>query len=187
MSKRILAKQTSELVGQEVKLMGWANSRRDHGGVIFIDLRDESGLIQVTVHPDSAGAFKLAEGVRDEYVIKVSGKVVEREEGLVNPNLETGKVEVVVESLEILNKSEPLPFSIRNEDENVGEETRLKYRYLDLRRPKMGHMLKRRAEMNSLIRSYMEENDFIEVATPILANSSPEGARDFLIPSRFKP
>lgn len=187
MSKRILAKSTSELVGQEVMLMGWANSRRDHGGVIFIDLRDESGLVQVTVHPDSVEAFKLAEGVRDEYVLKVTGRVVEREDGLVNPNLETGKVEVVVESLAVLNKSEPLPFSIRNEDENVGEETRLKYRYLDLRRPKMGHMLKRRAEMNSLIRSYMEENDFTEVATPILANSSPEGARDFLIPSRFKP
>ena len=190
MSKRILAKQTVELIGQEVKLMGWANSRRDHGGVIFIDLRDESGLVQVTVHPDSKEAFKLAEGVRDEYVLKVIGKVIEREEKLINPNLETGTVEVVVETLEILNKSEPLPFPVsvgpeNKEEQNVGEDVRLKYRYLDLRRPKMQHMLKRRAEMYGFIRKYMEANDFTEVATPILANSSPEGARDFLIPSRF--
>ncbi len=190
MSKRILAKQTVELIGQEVKLMGWANSRRDHGGVIFIDLRDESGLVQVTVHPDSKEAFKLAEGVRDEYVLKVIGKVIEREEKLINPNLETGTVEVVVETLEILNKSEPLPFPVsvgpeNKEEQNVGEDVRLKYRYLDLRRPKMQHMLKRRAEMYAFIRKYMEANDFTEIATPILANSSPEGARDFLIPSRF--
>ena len=190
MSKRILAKQTAELIGQEVKLMGWANSRRDHGGVIFIDLRDESGLVQVTVHPDSKEAFKLAEGVRDEYVLKVIGKVIEREEKLINPNLETGTVEVVVETLEILNKSEPLPFPVsvgpeNKEEQNVGEDVRLKYRYLDLRRPKMQHMLKRRAEMYAFIRKYMEANDFTEIATPILANSSPEGARDFLIPSRF--
>jgi aspartyl-tRNA synthetase len=192
MSKRILAKQTVELIGQEVKLMGWANSRRDHGGVIFIDLRDESGLVQVTVHPDSKEAFKLAEGVRDEYVLKVIGKAIEREEKLINPNLETGTVEVVVETLEILNKSEPLPFAVsvgpeNKEEQNVGEDVRLKYRYLDLRRPKMQHMLKRRAEMYAFIRKYMEANDFTEVATPILANSSPEGARDFLIPSRFNP
>jgi aspartyl-tRNA synthetase len=180
------------LIGQEVKLMGWANSRRDHGGVIFIDLRDESGLVQVTVHPDSKEAFKLAEGVRDEYVLKVIGKVIEREEKLINPNLETGTVEVVVETLEILNKSEPLPFPVsvgpeNKEVQNVGEDVRLKYRYLDLRRPKMQYMLKRRAEMYAFIRKYMEANDFTEVATPILANSSPEGARDFLIPSRFNP
>ncbi len=192
MSKRILAKQTAELIGQEVKLMGWANSRRDHGGVIFIDLRDESGLVQVTVHPDSKESFKLAEGVRDEYVLKVIGKAIEREEKLINPNLETGTVEVVVETLEILNKSEPLPFAVsvgpeNKEEQNVGEDVRLKYRYLDLRRPKMQHMLKRRAEMYGFIRKYMEANDFTEVATPILANSSPEGARDFLIPSRFNP
>jgi aspartyl-tRNA synthetase len=192
MSKRILAKQTVELIGQEVKLMGWANSRRDHGGVIFIDLRDESGLVQVTVHPDSKEAFKLAEGVRDEYVLKVIGKAIEREEKLINPNLETGTVEVVVETLEILNKSEPLPFAVsvgpeNKEEQNVGEDVRLKYRYLDLRRPKMQHMLKRRAEMYAFIRKYMEANDFTEIATPILANSSPEGARDFLIPSRFNP
>jgi len=187
MSKRTLAKETSDLIGQDVVLMGWANSRRDHGGVIFIDLRDESGLVQVTAHPDSKETFSAAEDVRDEYVLKVSVRVIEREKDLVNPNLETGKVEVVVSNLEILNKSEPLPFSVKNEDENVGEETRLKYRYLDLRRPKMHYMLKRRAEMYSFIRTYMEKNNFLEVATPILANSSPEGARDFLIPSRFKP
>lgn len=187
MSKRVLAKDTSNKIGEEVVLMGWANSRRDHGGVIFIDLRDESGLVQVTAHPDSDESFKIAEDVRDEYVIKVVGKVIEREEGLINPNLETGKVEVVVSGLEILNKSKPLPFSIRNEDENVGEETRLKYRYLDLRREKMQAHLKARSEFNSIIHGYMKENGFTEVATPILANSSPEGARDYLVPSRLHP
>ena len=134
----------------------------------------------------------MAEGVRDEYVLKVIGRVIEREKNLINPNLETGTVEVVVEILEILNKSEPLPFPVsvgpeNKEEQNVGEDVRLKYRYLDLRRPKMQHMLKRRAEMYAFIRKYMEANDFTEIATPILANSSPEGARDFLIPSRFNP
>lgn len=197
MLERVLAKETSGLVGQEVLLMGWANSRRDHGGVIFIDLRDESGLVQITVHPSSAKAskgkpdvgefFKTAEEVRDEYVLKLKGRVIEREKDLVNPNLETGKVEVVVSNLEILNKSEPLPFSIKNEDENVGEETRLKFRYLDLRRKGMQENLRARSKFNSLIHGYMQENDFIEVATPILANSSPEGARDYLVPSRLHP
>ncbi len=187
MSIRILGREAAEQIGQEVMLMGWAHSRRDHGGVIFIDLRDESGLVQVTVHPDSQEAFDVAEGVRDEYVLKVSGKVIEREANLVNPNIETGKVEVVVSSLEILNKAEPLPFSIRNEDENVGEETRLKYRYLDLRREKMFSHLVARSKFNKFIHKYMEEKDFVEVATPILANSSPEGARDYLVPSRLHP
>ncbi|HRV76063.1 MAG TPA: OB-fold nucleic acid binding domain-containing protein, partial [Candidatus Saccharimonadales bacterium] len=187
MSKRVLTKDTSNKIGEEVVLMGWANSRRDHGGVIFIDLRDESGLVQVTAHPDSDQSFKVAEDVRDEYVLKVVGRVVEREEGLINPNLETGKVEVVVSILEILNKSKPLPFSIRNEDENVGEETRLKYRYLDLRREKMQAHLKARSEFNSIIHEYMKQNEFTEVSTPILANSSPEGARDYLVPSRLHP
>lgn len=167
--------------------MGWVNSRRDHGGVIFIDLRDESGLVQVTVHPDSGDAFKSAEAVRDEYVLRAVGIVTSREVGLINPNLETGNIEVVVSSLEVLNKSEPLPFSIRNEDENVGEETRLKYRYLDLRREKMQDQLRARSEFNAYIREFMRDADFTEVATPILANSSPEGARDYLVPSRLHP
>ncbi len=190
MDKRILAEATSGLVGQEVYLMGWANSRRDHGGVIFIDLRDESGLVQLTIHPDQQAAFKTAESVRDEYVLKLKGKVVERDKDLINPNLETGKVEVVASELEILNKSEPLPFSVglnKSEDENVGEDVRLKYRYLDLRRSEMSRMLTRRHQMLKFIRSWMDEKDFIEVNTPILANSSPEGARDFLVPSRMYP
>lgn len=187
MSERILAEQTSELIGKEVVVMGWANSRRDHGGVIFIDLRDESGLVQLTVHPESGESFKTAEGVRDEYVLKAAGLVTEREAGLENPNLDTGKVEVVVSKLVILNRSEALPFSVRNEDENVGEETRLKYRYLDLRRNKMQEHLKARSRFNRKIHDFMQEADFTEVATPILANSSPEGARDYLIPSRLHP
>lgn len=194
MLERVLAKDAVRLIEQEVLLMGWVNSRRDHGGVIFIDLRDESGLVQLTVNPSAKEAFKSAEGVRDEYVLKLKGKVVEREQNLINPNLETGKIEVVVTELEILNKSEPLPFSValnpglnKSEDENVGEETRLKYRFLDLRREKMQENLKARSKFNQVIHSYMQENDFVEVATPILANSSPEGARDYLVPSRLHP
>ena len=204
MSERVLARDTLSLIGEEVLLMGWVNSRRDHGGVIFIDLRDESGLVQITIHPSSAeameggpeakNAFAVAEGVRDEYVLKLKGRVVEREQNLINPNLETGKIEVVVTELEVLNKSEPLPFSVslnpgldKSEDENVGEETRLKYRFLDLRREKMQENLKARSKFNQVIHNYMQENDFTEVATPILANSSPEGARDYLVPSRLHP
>jgi aspartyl-tRNA synthetase len=160
-------------------------SRRDHGGLIFIDLRDHGGIVQLVVQPDKGDIFQLAEHIRDEFVISAKGQVTEREEGLRNPNIATGTVEVRVEELEILNRSEPLPMQIFSED-LANEETRLKYRYLDLRRSKMQHMLKKRAEMFGTIRAYMENESFTEVTTPVLANSSPEGARDFLIPSRLQ-
>lgn len=181
---RTLAKDLLNAVGQEKTVMGWVNARRDHGGVIFIDLRDESGIVQLTLHPDQKEAFGIGEQVRDEFVLKAVGSITERDESLKNPNIITGSIELVVSQLTILNKSEPLPLQIDG-DQNIQENTRLKYRYLDLRRSKMQTMLKARAKFNKFIRDYMEERDFTEVTTPILANSSPEGARDFLIPSRY--
>ena len=183
---RTLAKELNSKSGK-VNLAGWVNSRRDHGGLIFIDLRDHTGIIQLVIDPNTANAFKLAESLRDEYVIKATGTVRERGEGLENPNIPTGKIEVVVEELELLNKSEALPVNGHDEGAQAGEDLRLKYRYLDLRRPSMQHRLLRRSEYYRFMREYMHEHDFIEVTTPILANSSPEGARDFLVPSRLHP
>jgi aspartyl-tRNA synthetase len=183
---RTLAKELNSKSGK-VNLAGWVNSRRDHGGLIFIDLRDHTGIIQLVIDPNTANAFKLAESLRDEYVIKATGTVRERGEGLENPNIPTGKIEVVVEELELLNKSEALPVNVHDEGQQSGEELRLKYRYLDLRRPSMQKRITRRSEYYRFMREYMHEHEFIEVTTPILANSSPEGARDFLVPSRLHP
>jgi aspartyl-tRNA synthetase len=181
---RLLAANTPEKVGDNVTVAGWVQNRRDHGGLIFIDLRDHTGLVQLVINPDTAESFRVAEQLRDEFVIRASGAVKARGSGLENPNLHTGGIEIVVDSLEILNRAETLPIQPFGEQQ-AGEELRLKYRYLDLRRPKMQHMLHKRSAMFSFIRSYMEQEDFTEVTTPILANSSPEGARDFLIPSRL--
>ena len=164
---------------------GWVNSRRDHGGLIFIDLRDHTGIIQLVVDPSADSAFHLAETLRDEFVVSATGTVRERSPELQNPNLPTGNIELVVSELTLLNKSAPLPVSTHDEGQLSGEELRLKYRFLDLRRPSMQKILKRRAEYYHFMRDYMEAHDFIEVTTPILANSSPEGARDFLVPSRL--
>jgi len=184
---RTLTDKLEDFLGKKVTVEGWVNSRRDHGGLIFIDLRDHKGIVQLVVTPEEAEAFKLAEGVRDEFVLSVEGKVREREAGLVNPNIPTGKIEIVVEGLTILNKSEALPVNTHDDGEKSSEEMRLRYRFLDLRRPSMLKLLSERARYYSFMRTYMEEHEFIEVTTPILANSSPEGARDFLIPSRLHP
>jgi aspartyl-tRNA synthetase len=184
--KRILAKQLTDYVGQPVCVEGWVHSRRDHGGLIFIDLRDHSGIVQLVIQPEAKEAFSSAEHLRDEFVVRANGSVKERAEELKNPNIETGSIEVVIDTLEILNRADPLPILVHS-TQNTSEEMRLKYRYLDLRRPKMQEMLKKRAEYYRRIRSYMDEREFIEVTTPVLANSSPEGARDFLIPSRIHP
>ena len=183
---RTTAHETSLKIGETVTVKGWVNVRRDHGGLIFIDLRDHSGVVQLVIQPEAAEAFAQAEGLRSEYVIAATGLVREREEHLKNPHLATGSVELKVESLQVLNRAEPLPIQIEG-DAMASEELRLKYRYLDLRRPKMQNMLKARADFYRYMRGYMEARDFTEVATPILANSSPEGARDFLIPSRVHP
>ena len=183
----ILAKNSIDKIGEKITVKGWVNSRRDHGGLIFIDLRDHSGLLQLVISPDFAESFELAEKCRDEFVISATGVVKERAENLKNPNISTGEVELIVENLEILNRSEPLPITVSDNGQKSNEELRLKYRFLDLRREKMQKMLRRRAEFYREIRKFMENHEFIEVATPILANSSPEGARDFLIPSRVHP
>ena len=184
---RILAKNSIDKISEKITVKGWVNSRRDHGGLIFIDLRDHTGLLQLVISPDFAESFELAEKCRDEFVISATGVVKERTENLKNPNISTGEVELIVENLEILNRSEPLPIAVSDNGQKSNEELRLKYRFLDLRREKMQKMLRRRAEFYREIRKFMENHKFIEVATPILANSSPEGARDFLIPSRVHP
>ncbi len=184
---RVLTDKLNDFLGKKVVVEGWVNSRRDHGGLIFIDLRDHTGIIQLVVTPETAEAFKLAESVRDEYVLKAEGKLREREPDLINPNIPTGKIELVVETLELLNRSEPLPVNTHDDGEKSSEEMRLKYRFLDLRRPSMLKLLSDRSKYYSFMRNYMEKHDFIEVTTPILANSSPEGARDFLVPSRLHP
>jgi aspartyl-tRNA synthetase len=170
-------------VGKEVTLTGWANSYRDHGGIIFIDLRDKTGLIQLTCDPeDSAEAHKIADSVRDEYVLIAKGTVRLRGEGLTNPRLKTGAIEIVVKELVIENKSAPLPFVIG--DKKVGEETTLKYRYLELRDPSMYESFRLRSKAAIAARNILDANGFLEVETPILTKSTPEGARDYLVPSR---
>jgi aspartyl-tRNA synthetase len=180
---RTLANKTTNQVGQDITVKGWVQTRRDHGGLIFIDLRDHTGVVQLVVNPEQQDAFKLAEQVRDEYVLSANGKVRDRAKELVNPKLETGTIEIAVDTIEVLNRSDALPIQIFSETQ-ANEDLRFKYRYLDIRRPKVQSMLKQRADYYKRIRSYMEDNDFTEIATPILASSSPEGARDFLVPSR---
>ena len=185
--KRTLINTITQPSDSLVSVAGWVNARRDHGGLIFIDVRDHTGILQLVIQPELADMFALAESVRDEYVIHVTGSIKQRNEGLENPNIASGHLEMVVSDIKILNKSETLPIPIQEDGPQANEELRLKYRYLDLRRSKMQNMLKKRAEYYSFIRKYMESEEFIEVATPVLANSSPEGARDFLVPSRVHP
>lgn len=184
---RTLVRDLISSISQAVTVSGWVHSRRDHGGLIFIDLRDHTGVVQLVFQPEKAEAFILAEQMRDEFVISVTGNVKERDESLKNPHIATGSIEVVVDTLRVLNRSEPLPIPVHSDTTQASEELRLKYRYLDLRRAKMQETLKKRAAYYRVLRDYMEANEFIEVATPILANSSPEGARDFLVPSRVHP
>ncbi|WP_353662804.1 aspartate--tRNA ligase [Hydrogenimonas sp. SS33] len=173
-------------VGEEVTLAGWVNSYRDHGGVIFIDLRDKTGLIQLVCDPaDNAEAHKVASQVRDEFVLIAKGKVRMRGEGLENPRLKTGKIEVVVDELVIENRSEPMPFTLG--DPNVGEDIRLKYRYLDLRQKEMFDLFKLRSKAAIAARNTLDRLGFLEVETPVLTKSTPEGARDYLVPSRVHP
>ncbi len=182
---RIFAINTPNNIGQKISVSGWVHARRDHGGLIFIDVRDHTGVLQLVINPEHAEAFKVAEQLRDEFVIKVTGEVRERAAELKNDKLPTGGVELAVQELVILNRSEGLPIQPFAEAQ-ANEDLRLKYRYLDLRRPNMQTMLKKRAEMYRRIHDYMDAREFTEVQTPILANSSPEGARDFLIPSRLQ-
>ena len=177
---------TSELIGEEIYVSGWIHRRRDHGGVIFFDLRDEGGLVQVVYNPDSRDTFSLAESCRNEYVILSKGIVRERPEGTVNESLVTGRVEIIASELEILNASLPMPFQL-DEHTSVGEETRLKYRFLDLRRSDMQENLRLRSRVSGSLRNFLNAQEFIEIETPLLTKATPEGARDYLVPSRTFP
>lgn len=173
----------SEHIGTEVVLCGWVHRRRDHGGVIFLDLRDYRGLVQVVFDPDTEQAFSIADHVRREFVVQVRGRVRPRDDEAINPNLPTGEVEVLGGAIQILNAAKTLPFPL-DEYANVGEDTRLKFRYIDLRRPEMQTRLRLRAKIARYIRHYLEQNGFVEIETPTLTRSTPEGARDYLVPSR---
>jgi len=176
---------TAALVERTVTLCGWAHRRRDHGGVIFIDLRDRDGLAQVVFDPDRRAAFQTAERVRNEFVLKVTGKVRRRPEGTVNPDLPSGEVEVLAHEVEVLNPSAPLPFQI--DEENLAEITRLTHRVLDLRREPMQKNLRLRYRVAMAVRDYLDTHGFIDIETPMLTRSTPEGARDYLVPSRVHP
>lgn len=177
----------TSFIGQEVVLNGWVDTRRDHGGLIFVDLRDRSGLIQIVFSPEvDMESFRLAEQIRGEYVIAVKGKVTARPEATENPNLKTGKIEVYASEMEILNRAKTPPFYIKD-NLDVDESLRLKYRYLDLRRPEMRKNIMLRHKVIKIMRDYLDSQGFIEVETPILTKSSPEGARDYLVPSRVHP
>jgi aspartyl-tRNA synthetase len=175
---------SEQLAGQEVTVAGWVHRRRDHGGVIFVDLRDREGLLQIVFDPDDKGLFAEAERLRGEFVIQVRGLVRARPAGTANANLASGKVELLARTLTVLNRSEPLPFQL---DEHVSEEVRLKYRYIDLRRDEMSQKLRLRHRVTSAMRHYMDEHGFIDIETPMLTKATPEGARDYLVPSRTHP
>lgn len=189
--KRILSIKTIEKSGEEVKLSGWVHNRRDHSKIIFIDLRDKSGLIQLVFLPANKECYELANSLRNEWVIEVIGQVNKRPKGMINEKIPTGQVEIEVKELKILNEAKTPPFEINEEQDKdkkeVNEEVRLKYRYLDLRRQKMRNNLVIRHKVIKLIRDFMDKKGFIEIETPILTKSTPEGARDFLVPSRVHP
>ena len=175
----------TSLLDQEITLCGWVNRRRDHGGVIFIDLRDREGLAQIVFDPDRAESFAIADAVRNEYVLKITGKVRNRPEGTINPDLPTGEVEVLAYEIEILNVAKTPPFQL--DDDNVHEDVKLKYRYVDLRRDEMQRNMKLRAAITRGMRSFLDDNGFLEIETPMLTRATPEGARDYLVPSRTYP
>ena len=177
---------TADLIGKEISVSGWIHRRRDHGGVIFFDLRDEDGLVQVVYNPETQDTFSLAETCRNEYVIFSKGTVRARPEGTSNDNLLTGQLEIVASDLKIINPSLPAPFQL-DEYSSVGEETRLKYRFLDLRRSEMQDNLRLRSRVSTSLRSYLDKENFIEIETPLLTKATPEGARDYLVPSRTFP
>jgi aspartyl-tRNA synthetase len=177
---------TEELIGQEVTLCGWVHRRRDHGGVIFLDMRDREGIAQVVFDPDTKESFDTADRVRSEYVLQIRGLVRARPDGTVNENMATGKIEILGKEVTVLNAAETPPFPL-DEYVDVGEDTRLKYRFMDLRRPEMLNKLMFRSKVTSYIRNYMDANGFMDVETPILTRATPEGARDYLVPSRTHP
>ena len=185
--QRTYTKDTVFEVGKEVKIAGFVHVRRDHGKLIFLDIRDVTGIVQVVVNPKVAPeAHKTAEELRSEFVVEITGKVNKRPDNLINPNLPTGTVEVEAQAIKILSRAKDLPFQL-DDTKKVNEETRLKYRYLDLRSKRMADNIKLRHKVTTLVREYLNKNNFIEIETPLLTKTSPEGARDFLVPSRLQP
>ncbi len=184
MRSHLCGQVDDQLVGQTVVLCGWADTRRDHGGVIFIDLRDHEGVVQCVIEPDQADAFAQADKVRYEFCLKITGKVRARPASQVNDRLRTGKIEVYADAVEILNASAPLPFML---NETPGEDIRLRYRYLDIRRPSMQKAMRTRTKLTQTIRTYLDARHFQDIETPILTKATPEGARDYLVPSRVHP
>ncbi|NCA91337.1 MAG: aspartate--tRNA ligase, partial [Gammaproteobacteria bacterium] len=176
-----------EHVGQEVTLSGWVHRRRDHGGVIFIDLRDRNGLVQVVIDPDNPETFRMAEQARSEYVVRITGLVRPRPEGTENKDLPTGEIEVLARALTILNSSETPPIHLAEHGPEPSEELRLRYRYIDLRRPEMQERLRVRSRITRTLRNFLDDHGFLDIETPILTKSTPEGARDYLVPSRTHP
>jgi len=179
--------ETAELIGQKVRLAGWVNSRRDHGKIIFIDLRDRSGLVQLVFNPENKRVYQTAEQLRPEWVIEVEGKVKKRPRGMENPKLQTGKIEIEVERLLLLSEAKTLPFEVDKDTKGIDEELRMKYRFLDLRSERMRENIKLRHQVIKFIRDYLSDRGFWEVETPILTKSTPEGARDYLVPCRQHP
>ena len=173
-------------IGEDVSLCGWVHRRRDHGGVIFLDVRDHAGMVQVVFDPDTVAAFELADQVRNEYVIQVKGRVRARDGDAVNSKMATGMVEILGRELVILNKAETPPFQL-DEYSSAGEDVRLRNRAVDLRRPEMQEKLRMRSRISQKVRQFLDERDFVDIETPILTKATPEGARDYLVPSRVQP
>ena len=178
---------TESFIDQTISIVGWVHRRRDHGGVIFLDMRDRAGILQVVVDPDTPEAFAIADAVRPEYVLKITGRVRRRYEGTENNNMTSGQIELLGKEIEVLAKSETPPFPLNDEKTTVSEDLRLKYRYLDMRRPQMQERMVFRAKATSTIRRYLDDHGFLDVETPILTRATPEGARDYLVPSRTRP
>ena len=175
---------TEAQIDQTVTLCGWVHRRRDHGGVIFLDMRDRDGLVQVVIDPDTPEAFATADKARSEYVLKITGRVRRRYAGTENANMVSGQIEVLGKEIEVLAQSETPPFPLNDENTSISEEIRLKYRFLDIRRPEMIDRLRFRSKVTNLIRNYLDDHGFLDVETPILTRATPEGARDYLVPSR---
>lgn len=184
--KKIFINETIKYIGKQVKLTGWVFSRRDHGKIIFIDLKDRSGIIQTVFTPQNKEIYQLAETLRTNCLISVIGEITKRPEKMINPNLKTGKIEIIPKTLDILNKSETPPIALDTDGYEIGEESRLKYRYLDLKRERLQKNIIIRHKINQFMRQFLSEKDFIEIETPILTKSTPEGARDYIVPSRLQ-
>src|SRR3989344_9208222 len=185
--QRFLINQTAKHVGEKVKVAGWVNIRRAHGKIVFVDLRDISGILQCVFIPSNKDAYGFAEKIRSEWVLELVGQIVKRPENMVNANIETGSVEMSMESVKVLAEAKTLPFAIDTDGMEINEEIRMKYRYLDLRRERLKQNLIVRHKVVKFIRDFLSAENFIEIETPMLTKSTPEGSRDFVVPSRLQP